>query len=159
MSKLALGPTQPLHKWAVGFSPRLNLLASGAVHLPPSSAKVKNEWRYTFTPCICLHGTWRERLTLYHTYSPSPPASINTPDSTPLLCPCKHYGISGFHWTNIFLIDNLPTSGSGSQNITLSRQFATQSQLVYPGPSSAHGYNPTDPTMTFMSPTPVSMHI
>ena len=77
MSKLALGPTQPLHKWAVGFSPRLNLLASGAVHLLPSSAKVKNEWRYTFTPCICLHGTWRERLTLYHTYSPSPlPVSI-----------------------------------------------------------------------------------
>jgi hypothetical protein len=72
MSKLApLRPTQPLHKWATGLSPRLNLLASEAVHLPPSSAKVKNEWRYAFTPPICLHGTWRERLTLYHTYSPS----------------------------------------------------------------------------------------
>jgi hypothetical protein len=77
MSKLALGPTQPLRKWATGLSPRLNLLASEAVHLPPSSAKVKNEWSCTFTSPICLHGTWRERLNLYHIYSPSPlPVSI-----------------------------------------------------------------------------------
>jgi len=81
-----------------------------------------------------------------------PPTSINTPDSTPLLCSSQHYGISGFHSTDILLTDNLPTSGSGSQNFTLSHQFATQSQLVYPGPSGTHGYKPTGPTLTFMSP-------
>jgi len=62
MSKLALGATQPLRKWVTGLSPALNLLASEAVHLPPPSAKVKNEWSYAFTPPVCLHGTWKGLL-------------------------------------------------------------------------------------------------
>jgi hypothetical protein len=32
---------------------------------PPSSAKVKNDWRYTSTPPICLHGMDREKLYLF----------------------------------------------------------------------------------------------
>jgi hypothetical protein len=28
--------------------------------LCPSSAEVKNEWSYTSTPCICLHGVDKE---------------------------------------------------------------------------------------------------
>jgi hypothetical protein len=31
-------------------------LGSEADHLPPSSAEVKNAWRYTYTPTIRLHG-------------------------------------------------------------------------------------------------------
>ena len=34
------------------------------IHSPPSSAKVKNEWNYTFTPSICLHAIYRENLNL-----------------------------------------------------------------------------------------------
>jgi hypothetical protein len=31
-----------------------------ADHSPASSTEVKNEWRCTSTPPICLHGTYRE---------------------------------------------------------------------------------------------------
>ena len=95
MSKLALGPTQPLCKWVTGLSPGLNLLTSEAIHLPPSSAKVKNEWSYTSLPiyAFMVHG---KAYSLPYLFS-LPPAIINTPDSTTLLCPCQHYGISGFH--------------------------------------------------------------
>jgi hypothetical protein len=34
-----------------------------ADHPPPSIAKVKNEWIYTFTPPICLHDMCRDKLT------------------------------------------------------------------------------------------------
>jgi len=30
-------------------------------HPPPSSAKVKNEWSYTSTPPVCLHGVERKK--------------------------------------------------------------------------------------------------
>jgi len=34
-------------------------------HLRPSGAKVKNEWSYTSTPPICLHGVDRDDFTFY----------------------------------------------------------------------------------------------
>jgi len=32
-------------------------------HGPPSRAKVKNEWIYTFTPATCLHGLHSKNFT------------------------------------------------------------------------------------------------
>jgi len=32
-------------------------------HLPSFDAKVKNEWSYTSSPCICLHGVHRINFT------------------------------------------------------------------------------------------------
>jgi hypothetical protein len=32
-------------------------------HSPPSSIEVKNEWSYTFTPRLCLHGLYRDGIT------------------------------------------------------------------------------------------------
>ena len=34
------------------------------IHPPPSSAKVKNVWNYTFTPSICSHAIYRENINL-----------------------------------------------------------------------------------------------
>jgi len=34
-------------------------LGHGIYHSAPSSVEVKNEWCYTFTPPICLHGMER----------------------------------------------------------------------------------------------------
>jgi len=34
-------------------------------HSPPSSAKVKNEWRHTSAPTVCLHGVGRNNFALY----------------------------------------------------------------------------------------------
>jgi len=31
-------------------------------HLPPNNAKVKNEWRSTYTPPICSHGVDKENF-------------------------------------------------------------------------------------------------
>jgi len=31
-------------------------------HTPPSSANVKNEWSYTFTPALCHCGIEREKV-------------------------------------------------------------------------------------------------
>ena len=36
-----------------------------AKHSPPSSAKVQNEWSYTFRPPICLHGLCRDNSNFY----------------------------------------------------------------------------------------------
>jgi len=35
-------------------------------HSPASSAEVKNEWSYTFTPPVCSYGMDRENFTFYH---------------------------------------------------------------------------------------------
>jgi hypothetical protein len=37
----------------------------GVNHLPPSSSGVKNEWRYTSTPPICLNGVVSEKLHIH----------------------------------------------------------------------------------------------
>jgi hypothetical protein len=34
-------------------------------HSPQSSAEIKNEWRYTSSPLICLHGVDRENIALF----------------------------------------------------------------------------------------------
>jgi hypothetical protein len=34
-----------------------------AKHLPPSSVDIKNEWSYTFTTFMCLHGVYRDNFT------------------------------------------------------------------------------------------------
>jgi len=35
-------------------------------HSPPSSVKVKNEWSYTTTTSICLHGMQRDTFNLFY---------------------------------------------------------------------------------------------
>jgi hypothetical protein len=56
-SKLALDPTHPLIQWVPGsLSLGVKRLGREADHLPPSSAKVKNDWSYTTTHSIRLHG-------------------------------------------------------------------------------------------------------
>ena len=35
-------------------------------HLPPSSAKVKNEWSYIPTPPICCHDIKRDNIMLHY---------------------------------------------------------------------------------------------
>ena len=41
------------------WSKRLGVVVS---HSPPYTAEVKNEWSYTSTPSICLHGVDRTTL-------------------------------------------------------------------------------------------------
>jgi hypothetical protein len=55
-----------LMKWIRGLFPR-GLKRSGREvnHSHPSSAEVKNEWSYTYTPPICLHGVDRYNLALF----------------------------------------------------------------------------------------------
>jgi hypothetical protein len=56
-SRTALAPTQPPIQWVPGaFSLGVKRPGREADHSPPSSAEVKNVWRYTSTPPIRLHG-------------------------------------------------------------------------------------------------------
>jgi hypothetical protein len=56
-SRTALGPTQPPIQWVPGtLSLRVKRQGREADHTPPSSAEVKNEWSYTSTSPIRLHG-------------------------------------------------------------------------------------------------------
>jgi hypothetical protein len=54
---MALGPTQTPIQWIPGAL-SLGVKRSGreADHSPPSSAEIKNAWRYISTPPIRLHG-------------------------------------------------------------------------------------------------------
>jgi hypothetical protein len=53
----ALRPTQPPLQWVPGaLSPEGRRPGRETDHSPPSSAEVKNEWSYTSTPRIRLHG-------------------------------------------------------------------------------------------------------
>jgi hypothetical protein len=54
----ALGPTQPPIPWVLGAAPSLEVKRpeSEAEHSPPFSAEFKNEWSYTFTLSVRLHG-------------------------------------------------------------------------------------------------------
>jgi len=50
-SRPALGPTQPPTQWVAGaLSPEVKWPGREADNSPPSSAEVKNAWRYTSTP-------------------------------------------------------------------------------------------------------------
>jgi hypothetical protein len=56
-SRTALGLTQPPIQWVPGtLSLGVKWPGREADHSPPSSCEVKNEWSYTFTPPIRLHG-------------------------------------------------------------------------------------------------------
>jgi hypothetical protein len=55
LSRPALGPTQPPTQRVPGTTtPGVKRPGREAGNSPPSSAKIKNEWSYTSTPC--LHG-------------------------------------------------------------------------------------------------------
>jgi hypothetical protein len=55
-SRTALGPTQPPIQWVPGaLSLGIKRPGREADQSPPSSAEVKNAWRYTSTPSIRLH--------------------------------------------------------------------------------------------------------
>jgi hypothetical protein len=60
VSRMALGPTQPPIQRVPGvLSLGVKWPGAEAEHSPPSIAEVKrskNEWNYTSTPLICLHG-------------------------------------------------------------------------------------------------------
>jgi len=57
LSRPALGPTWcPIQQVLGACSPRVEWLGCEADHSPPSSAEIKNEWNYTFTPPVCLKG-------------------------------------------------------------------------------------------------------
>jgi hypothetical protein len=66
-SRTALGPTQPPIQWVPGvLSLGVKRQGSEADHSHPSNAEVKNEWSYTSTPPIRLHGVV---LSYIYTYS------------------------------------------------------------------------------------------
>jgi hypothetical protein len=56
-SRLALGPTQPPIQWILeALSPGPKRPGREGDHSRPSSAEVKNAWRYTSTSPIRVHG-------------------------------------------------------------------------------------------------------
>jgi hypothetical protein len=56
-SRTVLGPTQPPIQWVPGvLSLGVKWRWREADHCPSSSAEVKNDWSYTCTPSIRLHG-------------------------------------------------------------------------------------------------------
>jgi hypothetical protein len=60
MSRLALGPIQPLIQWAWGaLSSGVKQVGHEADHSHPSAARDK-EWSYAATPYICLHSVFRK---------------------------------------------------------------------------------------------------
>jgi hypothetical protein len=66
MSRPAPEPTQYSVQLVRGFLPGGKASGAWINHLPPFSAEDKNEWSYTCSPLICLHGVDAENFTLYH---------------------------------------------------------------------------------------------
>jgi len=63
MTRPALGSTQPLVQWVLGFFPLgVKQLGHEVNHSLPSSAKVRNEWSSASTPHMCVHGVDKETL-------------------------------------------------------------------------------------------------
>jgi len=60
----ALGPIQPPVRWYRGSYPEVKRSGRDVDQSHPSSAETKNEWSYTSTPPICLHGVGRGNFTL-----------------------------------------------------------------------------------------------
>ena len=52
-----------------GTSPRVKWPGCEVNHSSPSSVRVKNYWRYTSTPPLCLHGVERENVTFTFTFT------------------------------------------------------------------------------------------
>jgi hypothetical protein len=73
-SRTALGPTQPPIQWVPGaLSLGVKRPVREADHSPPSSAEVKNAWRYTSTPQYVFM-EWRivkhrDNFTFYHLFT------------------------------------------------------------------------------------------
>ena len=61
-----LRSTQPVSQCVPGaFSSPVKLLKREADHSPQSSTHVKNEWSYTSTPLICLHGVSSQKYSVF----------------------------------------------------------------------------------------------
>jgi hypothetical protein len=63
-SRPAGGPTSLLFNWYRPSFTRINPPGREDNHISPSTTEVKNEWSYTSTPHICLHGVDRKKLYL-----------------------------------------------------------------------------------------------
>jgi len=51
------------HSMSAGkFFPRGKWLGHEVDHSPPTRVKVKNKWKYTKLPCVCLHGLHRDNI-------------------------------------------------------------------------------------------------
>ena len=59
---MALRPTRPLIQWVLVLFPGAERPGCESDHPPLSGAEVKNEWSYTFTPSISLHGDEMENF-------------------------------------------------------------------------------------------------
>jgi len=44
------------------FFPRGKWLGHEFTNSSPTSAKLKNNWKYTKRPCVCLHGLHRDNI-------------------------------------------------------------------------------------------------
>jgi hypothetical protein len=60
------GPSSLLFNWYQGLFPGVKQPRCEADHSPQSSAEVKNEWRYTYTLCLCLHGVYKDNSVYHH---------------------------------------------------------------------------------------------
>ena len=66
-SRLAFGPTQPPIAVGTGvLSQEANGPICGFCHSPPSNAEFENEWSYTSTPAIRLHGMDGDKFTFFY---------------------------------------------------------------------------------------------
>jgi hypothetical protein len=63
-SRPPLGPTQPVINRHRGPFPGVKRPGRDVNH-SPSSVEVKNEWSYTSTPIICLHGVDMDNFIFY----------------------------------------------------------------------------------------------
>jgi hypothetical protein len=61
-----LRSNEPVTQCLLGtFSSRVKLLKREADHSPKSSTHVKNEWSYTSTQIICLHGVSSQNFSVF----------------------------------------------------------------------------------------------
>ena len=64
-SRSAPAHSQPPIQWVHGYFPGLKRPECHVGHSRPCSVEVKNEWSYTSTSPICLHGVDRDNFTFY----------------------------------------------------------------------------------------------
>jgi len=57
------GPPHLLFSGFLRFLPGVKELWRDVYHFPPYSSKLRNEWSYTSSPTVCLHGSYRENFT------------------------------------------------------------------------------------------------
>ena len=49
-------------QWVLGFFSACKVAGHEVNHSPQSSDEVKNEWKYTATPPVCLHSVDKENF-------------------------------------------------------------------------------------------------